>query len=144
MISLFKKVSPDEDSISEIDYFCQILEKYLDHPFITKQLLLITKCFDLAVASTSRHLSSILCKLIPLPATSEELRKLLMKTLLICYDESEYIRITLEIISEIQEPLEKEKSITAFEESKMQEKNLLITLELAEELLLSINKVNIK
>eukprot|EP01114_Cavostelium_apophysatum_P015640 TRINITY_DN4306_c0_g1_i1.p1 TRINITY_DN4306_c0_g1~~TRINITY_DN4306_c0_g1_i1.p1 ORF type:complete len:1452 (-),score=526.24 TRINITY_DN4306_c0_g1_i1:463-4818(-) len=95
-----------EEALPDISQFCVVIDLHLQDEFVTKQLLLLGRMFDYADEMGRRRLSAFLCKRLPDTRASSGLRKAIMKLLRKIHDENEYIRIVLEVISDVQDPLE--------------------------------------
>jgi len=92
-----------------LNQFLLLLQSSVEDEFVTKQLLLVIQILDLSDETRRRSFESTVSKMIPDPAISEPLRRILMTTLRHCTpDESDFVRIGVETISEIQDPMEEE------------------------------------
>ena len=121
-----------ESFLPDISQFVSILLASIEDEFIMKQLLLIVNLLDLSDESRRKQFCNVITKFLPDPSVSNELRRILMATLRYCSpEENDYIRICLEVISEVQDPMvesrqssQDEKKISASPNAKQPKADL--------------------
>lgn len=108
-----KKEETDDDLEAvlpqSLNQFISLLHNSIEDEFVAKQLLLVIQILDLSDETRRRSFEACVSKLIPAATISEPLRKILMSTLRRCTpDEADFVRIGVEAISEIQDPMDEE------------------------------------
>jgi len=123
-----------ENVLPEINKFCMLIKHYESNEAILRQLLSLASLLDYRHDEAGRRLViRLLCDMLP-RTTFLTVRKGMLKLLrCVCTNEDDYIRVVLEIISDVKEPLE---NSTDGERSKSEEEQkFLLCLDLTEELL---------
>ena len=97
-------------ALPDIVEICHLLQAHHSDAFITAQLLALTGLADMADEAGRRELSNMIEQLLRDPSTSQSLVSPLMKVYrLIHTDENDFIRVVLELLSDIHNPLDAEE-----------------------------------